>query len=200
MWDYELQTDLFKRDGKASPEFHVDYLRSQFQDFARANLYRVVFNIEPNSKNNDKLHTELLAKAVNFPAFEMSKLEIKRMGEKFYLPASQSYGDLQLTVLSDDAYTPRRFLHAWLHDNNYSAEENVFRKNSNLSKSSVTVYQLDNKMNAIFGANFTHCFPSSIGEIQMSYDSADQLTEFPVTFSYSQYQILTPTELDSGNV
>jgi hypothetical protein len=198
-WTLPLDKTLFSSmedNNKAGREFHVDFLKSTFKDFARNNLYRVVFNLSTEAQNYlftedvPKFKTELLSKAINFPNFELSKLEIRRMGQRLYLPASQSFGELQFTILCDDEYTQRKFLHSWLNSMTYSSEDNTYKKNMFLTENSMDVYQLDNKMKPIFGARFTHCFPSTIGEIQMGFDSTDTLVEFPVSFSYSQYHII----------
>ena len=184
-----MRNDLFKVDGIASSQFHVDHLKQTFNDFARTNLYRIKFNLPVMGKDGME-RTEVLAKAVNFPTFEISRMDIKRMGEKISLPASQNYSDLQFTLLCDDAYGQRNFLHDWLTTLVYASNQNVIRNPDFIIKSSITVYQLDNKLEPVFGAEFTHVFPTSIGEIQMSYESVDMITEFQVSFAYSQYVIL----------
>jgi len=196
---YDVDPKIFYVENTVSEQFHVDHLKQTFRDFARSNLYRIMFILPSNITANfnyisteNQAKTEVLAKAVNFPSFDITKMEIKRMGQRLYVPSSQNYGELQFTMLSDDAYTQRKFLHSWMNACVYSTETNLFRDQNLLKYCSIEVYQLDNDMKPIFGAEFTYCFPNSIGEIQMSYDSADQLTEFPVTFAYSQYNIITP--------
>jgi hypothetical protein len=116
------------------------------------------------------------------------------MGQRLYLPASQNYGDLQFTMLSDDYYSQRKFLHSWMKHMVYDSDRNTYSPTSYLANSTIKVLELDNRFNVVFGVELTHVWPSSIGEIQLSQDSENQLVEFPVVFAYSQYKILSPEE------
>ena len=190
-------------DGADNKDFHVDFLKNTFRDFARPNLYKVIFSfgsVIPNdgsflSPENNK-SVEFLAKAVNLPTFEVSKQEIKRMGQRIVLPASQVYQDLQMTMMCDDEYTSRKFLHAWQKRFVYDTEHNIYKKVTTMAKAQVVVLQLDNKYNVVFGAKFNYVWPNSIGEIQYAHDSDAQIVEFPVTFCYSTYTILSPEKDD----
>ena len=200
-WPQEIPSDYFNTAANERNLFHVDFLTSHFRDFARANLYVVQLKIRKDILagfsflgDSNLVKVQMLAKTANLPNYEISKLEIKRMGEKLFLPASQNYGDLQFTMLSDDLHTQRKFFHSWMKHSVYDSDNNTYSPVANLKYATIEVYQLDNKFNAVFGAEFTHVWPTSIGEIQLSQDSENQLVEFPVVFAYSQYKILTPSE------
>ena len=56
-----------------------------------------------------------------------------------------------------------------------------------------TILQLDNKFNIIFGIEFGFCWPTSLGELQLSQESDAQISEFPVTFKFSTYKVMDIT-------
>ena len=173
--------------------YHVDFLKAHFKDFARSNLYTVEFNLPNlNSFSNDdkKVKVEMSAKTVNIPAFDIGKQEIKRMGQRFYLPASQVFGDIQMTLFCDSEYTQRYFLHDWIKTLIYNTELNNYQKISIARQATMKIIQLDNKFNPIFTTLYRYIWPTSISEIQLSYESDAQVVEFPVTFSFSTYKIL----------
>jgi hypothetical protein len=195
-------TDDFReryQDEVESKEFHVDYLKNTFRDFARPNLYKVEFSfgdvipsdgsfLSPAKQNS----IGFLAKATNLPNLEISKQEIKRMGQRIVLPASQVFQDLQMTMLCDDNYTARKFMHAWQKRMVYDVSANIYKKVTTMAKATVTVLQLDNQFKVVFGARFGYVWPNSIGEVQFAHDSDAQVVEFPTTFCYSTYTILSP--------
>lgn len=179
-------------------KFHVDYLKESFRDFARPNLYKVEFHFGNTPRNDGSFlsldsteKTEFLVKQVNIPSFEISKQEIKRMGQRIVLPASQTYPDLQMTFMCDDDYTPRKFLHAWTKRLVYDTDYNYYKKVKTMSKADIVIKQLDNQFNCVFACLFSKCWCNNIGEIQLSHDSDSQVVEFPAVFCYSTYTILS---------
>ena len=173
--------------------FHVDYLKSTFRDFARTNLYKVEFSLNNVSNTPEFLKTELLAKSVNMPDFNIGVKHIARMGQHLYLPATQNYGDIQMVFICDDNYTQKKMLHNWLFKLVYNTDENTFPTSSNFGKFTTRILQLDNKYNIIFGIEFGFCWPTSLGELQLSQESDAQISEFPVTFKFSTYTVMDIT-------
>ena len=173
--------------------FHVDYLKATFNDFARTNLYKVEFIFDKATVVPEFLKLELLAKSVNMPDFNIGTKEIKRMGQRLYLPATQNYGDIQMVFVCDDNYTQKKMLHNWLFQLVYNTDENTFPTSSNFGKFVTRILQLDNKFNIIFGIEFVFCWPTSLGELQLSQESDAQISEFPVTFKFSTYKVMDIT-------
>ena len=172
--------------------YHVDFLKAYFKDFARPNLYTVDFNLPPLSGTSGDSITkvEMSAKNVNIPAFDIGRQEVKRMGQRFFLPTSQAYGDIQMTLFCDNEYTQRYFLHNWLKELVYDSDTNIYKKMIVASRASMVIRQFDNKFNTIFAAEFRFIWPTSISEIQLSQESDSSIVEFPVTLSYSTYNII----------
>lgn len=173
--------------------FHVDYLKATFNDFARTNLYKVEFIFDKGTDVENFLKLELMAKTVNMPDFNIGTKEIKRMGQRLYLPATQNYGDIQMVFVCDDNYVQKKMLHNWLFKLIYNTDENTFLTSSNYGKFTTRILQLDNKYNIIFGIELGFCWPTSLGELQLSQESDAQISEFPVTFKFSTYTVLDIT-------
>lgn len=197
-WPTPVDPYTYRDDSSINKNlFHVDYLRNNFRDFARSNLFKVEFTL-PNTtlKFLDKdviQKVEMTAKSINIPAYDMLKQEVKRMGQRVILPATMNTGECQVTFISDDEYKQRKFLHSWFHNLIYNYETNVYRPvMSGADGCVIRIFQLDNKFNVIFGIQLDNCWPSSVGEIQLSQDSENQIAEFPASFAYSTYKIMTP--------
>jgi hypothetical protein len=168
--------------------FHVDYLKTYFKDFARSNLYTVELTIPDTTiSSEEKTKVEMSAKTVNLPPFEIGKQEIRRMDQRFFLPTSQNYGDIQMTLFCDSKYSQRHFIHNWLYNCVYNTDHNIFNKMQTILGSSMRIIQFNNKFEPIFTAEFRGIWPTSIGEISLSYDADSQIVEFPVSMSYTSY-------------
>jgi len=201
-WPFNVEREQYQTY-KTNRAFHVDYLTSHFRDFARSNSFKVEFllNREIASKsqflsNDNNVKTEFMAKTFNIPAYDMGKHELKRMGQRIVLPATMNTGECQATFYCDDNYTQRKYLLSWFRSHVYDNDRNIYKKVDYLKSSKIFVYQLDNQFNVVMGIRLNHAWPTSIGEIQFSHDSENQITEFPVTFAYSTYDIISP---DSDN-
>ena len=195
-WPEKIKHDYGIVETDVTRMFHVDYLTSMFRDFSRPNMYRMEINLADGGyyEFTNKSHVskiEMLAKSANIPNYEISKLEIRRMGARIQLPSSQNYGELQVVFLSDDVQTQRKFLHAWMKHFVYDSDENTYARNHKLLGSDIYLYQLNNRFEPVFGIHLDLCWPTLIGEIQYSQDSENQIVEFPVTFAYSTYKIVS---------
>lgn len=169
--------------------YHIDYLKNAFSDFARLNLYRVNFKFNDLYDKENQEKVEMSAKNIGLPSFNISKTEIKRMGQRLCIPSGQSFEDIQMTLFCDSEYTQRYFLHNWIKDNIYNIDNNSLNSRGSLI-CDITISQLNNNFDPIFTAVFERAWPTSLGEIQFSYDSDAQIVEFPCTFTYSTYNYI----------
>ena len=200
IWPENINRESFKDESYTKANvFHVDFLTSLYNDFSRSNLFKIEFDLVNEYQNNfefiskgNQIKTEMMAKSFNMPSYDMGRQEIKRMGHRLLLPSTMNTGECQATFLCDDQYTQRKFLHSWFHKHVYDYDRSVYRKVAALKHCNIVVHQLDNKFNVVFSTKLKHAWPTSIGEIQLSHDSENQISEFPVTFAYSTYEILSP--------
>lgn len=200
VWPIDVDGEHYKGERYVKGNvFHIEYLKNHYRDFARSNLFKVEFILNNEvTKNFSFLSTdrtervEMTAKSVNIPAYDMGRQEIKRMGQRIVLPSTMNTGECQMTFISDDNYDQRKFLHSWIKNFSYDYDYNVYRPVMGLVRSTIRIFQLDNQFNIVFGVQLNHAWPTSVGEIQLSQDSENQISEFPTTFAYSTYQIISP--------
>lgn len=175
--------------------FHVDYLLNQVTDFARSNMYVIKFRTNSDISGGFLIdHNEIIsmtAKAVSIPAFNIGKLEIKRMGERLFIPTKQDLGEIQMTILCDDNMSQRKFLQSWMKHLVYDTDYNYYKKLDTVYSNTIEILQLDGNYNVVWGYEYNKVWPTSIGEIQYSHDSDTQITEFPATFCFSQCKVIS---------
>lgn len=191
--EFTVNRTRFSSDLQHQNIFHVNFLKDTFSDFARPNLYKIVFNISESSmgtKNfqiSDKVITEQSAKSITIPNFEITKKVIKRMGYTFNVPSVRNFPDVTCSFTCDSDYTSRKFFHKWMELTSYNTNSNTY--SNNMLESSIDIFQLDNKFDVVFGVKLHNAWPSSIGEVQLSFESDSQIVEYPVNFTYSTYDI-----------
>ena len=62
---------------------------------------------------------------------------------------------------------------------------------------SIEIYQLDVNNEVTYGIKATEVYPSTIGGIEYSYESANQVATQAVSFEYRQWYNLTEESIDS---
>jgi hypothetical protein len=174
-----------------SNEFHVDFLKQQFRDIARPNLFKVKITPPPilNADWNNKL--AVLAKSAVFPSIEIQNYEYERGGRILHIPSNKmNYGDMTITFYNDVDFNLRSLFNRWQRLAIYNWQKEVGSIPLMALDATVTVYQFDSSHRPVYGINIDNCWPKTISEIQLSQENTDQLEEFSVTFVFTTMNIL----------
>ena len=155
------------------------------QGGVRGNLFRVQGNI-----GNISLPTEVgyLCKAASLPTSTMAAVEVPYRGRKLKLPGDRDYAEWGLTFISDGDFKIRNAFEKWMDDLNQTVA-NKATADLNLSGSLFpdwSIDQLDRTGQPIKSYKFFHCWPSEIGNMDVSSDAAE-LAEFTVTLQYTYF-------------
>lgn len=138
----------------------------------------------------------VLCKSASFPTRSIQTVDISRYGRKYTLRGETEYsGAFTFTVLEDDSMTMRYAFDRWLYlvdntrtpgSNTSSYEFDPDGPNDSYT-SDVAIWQLDGAGNKVYGYRLEHAFPTSIGEVQYSQETAATLVEYDVTLAYSEF-------------
>jgi len=185
-------------------------LKSQFKDYARPNLFKMVFfpptgapiegrktNKSPDSlydKIKDAINDvgmkpdkiDFAIKSATFPSTQINIIPLQRMGRTLWLPGDMEFGDLQVTFVVDTDYDIYRYFAMWMNLLN-RPDSNIRGSDGNSLRGSATLYQLDGQLEKIFKFQFFHLYPKMIGDMTLDSDSENALTTLTVTFAYSYY-------------
>lgn len=171
---------------------------------ARPNLFEVELTTLPSGISWDADIFKYLCKAAALPASNIANIDVPFRGRIFKVAGDRTIDTWTVTIINDEDFKLRRAFEAWTEliaklDNNLGAT------NPNAYMSNATVYQLGRgaQVNSTTSAGsdssilaaykFVDIFPTSVSNIDLSYDSGDTIEEFTVEFQVQSYEIISGT-------
>ena len=137
--------------------------------------------------------------AASFPGQTAEAREFKYFGKTIPIP-----GDVQqtqkwtATFYNDEFHNVRKLFLDWMNSNQTFVSSNPKQIRSELT--SIHIYQLNYEMESEIAVySMWNCFPTNISDIEVSYDSVNQVETFTVDFSFSHFTI-NELKSNSGNL
>lgn len=168
---------------------------------ARPNLFEVELTTFPAGISWDADKFKYLCKAAALPASNIASIDVPFRGRTFKVAGDRTIDVWTVTIINDEDFKLRRAFEAWSEliaklDNNLGATQPA------AYMSNATVYQLGrgSTINSTTNAGsdssilaaykFVDIFPTSVSNIDLSYDSGDTIEEFTVEFQVQSYEII----------
>ena len=158
--------------------------------------------------NNEVELTNLLCKSAALPASNLGVIEIPFRGRTVKIAGDRTFDTWTATFFNDKDMRVRAYFEKWLEKiNSHQANTGeLFRPDTNGTEGymapQVLVKQLkkDSQTNGsvIRQYKLVHAFPTNVSQIDLAYDSNDQIEEFTVEFQYS-YWVTEPTSNSAGS-
>jgi len=176
---------------------NVDNFRSNFDGGSRPNRYQVSGKI--GSFGEVKASTNgLLCRATSMPSATVGIMRVPFRGRVVKIPGDRTYEEWTCTFY--DSMKDPHELHdkfwAWnnvfnVHETNvpgsgFAADSGV---NLNSEMEYWTVAQLGMDGNPKRKTRLVNCWPTVVSEIALTYDAADTIAEFSVTFAYDYLEL-----------
>ena len=136
---------------------------------ARANKYRVYISFPsvlsiPSTVLNS---LPVLCKSTSFPSKTIGQIEVFNQGRKLVLPGDTQYqNNWNCTFYNTEEHNIRRAFFEWMKACDH------FQANSH---------------SGVPADEFHNVFPSEVSEIQVSADQNDQVQEFDITFTFTDF-------------
>ena len=174
---------------------------------ARPNLFEVELTTLPAGIAWNAENFRFMAKAAALPAQNIAQIDVPFRGRIFKVAGDRTIDTWTVTIINDESFELRNAFEEWSQliarlDNNigttnpssYMTNAKVFQLGRGSTKSSKNS---DGSSNAVLKEyEFVDIFPTTIGEIALSYDTGDTIEEFDVEF---QVQSLNITGAGSPN-
>lgn len=177
-------------------QFHVDYLKTCFNNIARPHAFKVQI-IPPKNINWDK---EILAlvKSTNTPSAEVENIEYERSGHKINLPSNKmNYGNFSVTFICDSQYRIRSVFNDWQKSTilnpvaarGDSTSISIGPIPKNIFNTSVILWHFNEQKQPVYAVKMNYAWPKSISEMSLDQGSGADLMTFNVDFVYSHQEI-----------
>ena len=171
---------------------------------ARPNLFEVELTTFPSGISWDADKFKYLCKAAALPASNISPIDVPFRGRIFKVAGDRTIDTWTVTIINDEDFKLRRAFEAWTEliaklDNNlgatqpaaYMSNATVYQLGRGATVNSTTNAGSDSSILAAY--KFVDIFPTSVSNIDLSYDSGDTIEEFTVEFQVQSYEIISGT-------
>jgi len=160
---------------------------------ARANQFKVTMPFPGYAQVGGEIEElAFLCKATTIPAMTLGTVDIKFRGRSIKIAGDRTFADWNVTVINDTNFKVRNAFERWQNGiNNMSDNEGL----TNPADYQVDAFvdQLDRNGNTVKSYTLRSLFPTTVGEIALSYDTVDAIEEFSVTFAYQFFETNTTT-------
>jgi len=161
---------------------------------ARANQFRVILSF-PSYVTGATVfgaQAQFLCKAAQLPASTVENVPVNYRGRVLNIAGERTFAPWNVTVINDTDFGIRNALEQWSNGiQNYTSTEG--RVNPRDYQVDLQVQQLDRGGAIIKEYKFIDAYPIEIGDIALSYDNANEIETFDVSFQYNFWESNTST-------
>ena len=159
---------------------------------ARPSLFELQISSVPNGVALANLtNVKFFCNVSALPPLTVTPIERQYFGRTVKIPGDMVFGDLSTTIIMTEGGNERSELEIWMNEINgtISNSMNEGHVSSNGFAGTVKLHQYgkDGDGSPIHTITFVDCWPSTVGEIALSYDTASDIEQFDVTWTYNYY-------------
>lgn len=156
---------------------------------ARPSLFQV--NITNPVSGGADIQVPFMVKATQIPESTVASIPVKYFGRDVKFAGQRTFPDWTTTVINDEDFAIRNALEQW--SNSINTHQGNLRALGSASpvlyKSTAQVTQFSKTGIPVRVYNFIGLWPVTIGTIELSWDSADAIEEFPVTWAFDYWTV-----------
>ncbi len=157
---------------------------------ARPSLFELNITAPSSITGLDFNNVKYFCNVSALPPLTVTPIERQYFGRTVKFPGDMVFGDLSTTIMASQAGTERNSFESWMNaingtnDNGLDAGLN----SANGFGGTVTLIQYGkSSTTAIHTITFVDCWPTTVGEAPVSYDTASDILQFDVTWAYNYY-------------
>ena len=161
---------------------------------ARANQFRVelAFPSFVSAGALVGLNSQFLCKAAQLPASTIDNAQVFYRGRPVNFAGERTFQPWNITVYNDTTFTIRNAMERWSNGVLNHGQTNG-RVNPRDYQVDLLVHQLDRNGATVKSYKFVDAYPTNIGQIQLDYETNNQLETFEVEFTYNYWLSNTTT-------
>ena len=153
---------------------------------ARANLFKATINFPAYAAGDVEL-TSFMCRAAQLPQSVVEPLPINFKGRVLNVAGDRTFEPWTVTIMNDTGFEVRDAMERWMNGiNGHSSNTGIV--NPTEYQTDLIVDQLDRYESILKRYNIRGAFPTTVGEIGLSYDQASEIETFDVTFSFQYWE------------
>jgi len=163
----------------------------------KPNMFMVDVNFPGSlSKSADDLETtNIMCKSAALPGSNLGVIEVPFRGRTVKIAGDRTFDTWTVTFFNDKDFKLRSFFEEWankINTHEANTSELFTPNNSTGYTADLKVKQLekDDTTTGSILRQYTlfYCFPTNVSQIDLAYDSNDQIEEFTVEWQYSYFK------------
>ena len=161
---------------------------------ARPSLFEFAITAAPTGVSSSLSNVNLYCNVSEIPPLTLTPIERQYKGRTVKIPGDMTFGDLNTTIINTEKFNVRNEVEKWMEGIN-STVPNISESAADFGTGTATLthYQKGGASTMVY--TFVDIWPTALGEIALSYDTASDIETFDVTWAYNYY-----THLGSGVV
>ena len=152
---------------------------------ARPSLFDVSVT-KPSDVEGDFTDMKTTCSVSAIPPLTVTPIERQYFGRTVKIPGDMVFGDLSTTIINTENFSIRKPLEDWMNKINNTGT-NYGYSDSTSAFGTVTLTQYNKVGKSLLTWTFVDCWPTTIAEIALSYDTASDIETFDVTWAYNYY-------------
>lgn len=169
--------------------FNLQEFKSQGLQFhgARPTLFKIDIATPPAGivGTNGIQKLSLLARASQIPAPIVEKIPVGYFGREINVSGDRTVPDWNINVINDEDFVVRSMFENWSMIQN-SMVQNLRRDRNYKADGLITQYGKEG--NVLRQYQMVGAFPTAIGQIELSWDSKNQIETFDVSFAIDWWE------------
>ena len=159
---------------------------------ARPSLFDLTVSSVPDGVSTTSVENiKYFCRVSALPPLTVTPIERQYFGRTVKIPGDMVFGDLSTTIIQTEGGNERAALETWMQEINHTGNNvmNTDHVTSNGFAGTVSLnqYGKEGGDEILHTIKFFDCWPSAIAEIALSYDTASDIEEFDVTWTYNYY-------------
>jgi len=151
----------------------------------------------PSSSDTNAELVNILCKSAALPASNLGVIEVPFRGRTVKIAGDRTFDTWTATFINDKDFKIRHFMERWMQAINAheaNTADVIVPNNSAGYTADLTVKQLE-RANETADSTFIRayklwgCFPTNISQIDLAYDSNDQIEDFTVEFQLQYWSV-----------
>ena len=182
----------------------IDKFKSRISGgIARPNLFEVVLatpdGVVDTNVNDFGIKSRFLVKAAALPASNIAPISVPFRGRTLKIAGDRTFDEWTVTVIKDTDFAIRSSMERWMNSIAKVSDNSGLTNPEDYIKD-LKIYQLgraevaqntqasETDMPILRTYKFHGCFPTNVSQLDLSYDQADALEEFTVTFQVQWWE------------
>ena len=149
---------------------------------ARPSLFEFFVTGAPSTVDASLSNVHLYCNVSEIPPLTLTPIERQYMGRTVKIPGDMVFADLTTTIINTEKFNVRNEIEKWMEYIN-STVENKSQPLADFGTGTARLkhYQKDGGVTMVY--EFVDCWPITLSEIALSYDTASDIEQFAVTWA-----------------